>query len=238
MDNRRTVSRATTPQQLHALNNKRSNSQKPCRELVNISSEIGFFVIDSCTSLFEKRRLPTRFTEDEAEPPQQVISLDDITISYANSPSFFSPTLHFCSTIPQEISPSASTNTTRMAIIEGVRGIEVGIRVKNEPAHEYEDRDDQAEDDAKNESGSTKQTTRYIESITDEEFQLSFSVNPRIRGSAAPLLFYVYMDGVECFTKSYEGGKWKYIVQGKRVGEWSTGKGGYQAFKFSRIETS
>lgn len=129
-----------------------------------------------------------------------------------------------------------------MAVIEGVPGVEVGLLVKKELAHEYQDTEADLEDDTANESGPTKQITRYIESLTDEEFQITVAVTGK---HSAPLVFYVYIDGVRSFYKPITldemrrmGNEFKYVVLGKRVGHFNQGNKGYQAFKFSRIETS
>lgn len=127
-----------------------------------------------------------------------------------------------------------------MAIIEVLSGLEVTILVNNTTAKEYKTPEDEEDDFKNNKHNETKQVTRYIESRTDEEFQILVRASKDYEFRYDGLRVHLKIDnfGIEVgwkLPKPQHPGDVSVAIKSVPFGNFEIGQGGRKALKFTNI---
>jgi len=159
--------------------------------------------------------------------------------------AFFSPSCHNSLNVSQTPRqyPRASTQRDTMAIIVGLQGIHVKVRVGNRDAREYRPLPS-FEGKSTKPSATTNVVTKYISAAADEEFGILLSITSEYEHDCPTLGFDVFVDGVKvaskCCLQSKRGkfAGWKLLIEGTEMGNLDSGNGEVRPFKFSRVAVS
>jgi hypothetical protein len=131
-----------------------------------------------------------------------------------------------------------------MAIHDDVDGIEVSICMKGEELQEYETetKESQNANPLIRYYEDQWTVTKYVESETDEDFSIKFTVQPYYQATSAKLGFEVLLDGVRVRESLVDSWEFKRnplvaVLKGAISSVGDVGIGTLRKFKFSKIET-
>jgi hypothetical protein len=135
-----------------------------------------------------------------------------------------------------------------MAILDLVPGIEVSVCVDGHPLKEYND-DEEVEAQPREafQHQATRTVSKYVESTTDKEFEIRYSVTRAFKMDCPTLSFRIFVDGARARSCLFEVREYKELAKSKRPYTERTIKGiesslngrvVVKPFKFSEIKTS
>jgi hypothetical protein len=132
-----------------------------------------------------------------------------------------------------------------MAVLDITPGIEVTICSGGQALPEYENNDTKAEQVNSSAYKTYRTVSRYVESVTGQEFSVNMSLSPRFNFDCPTIAFRVHVDGVEVFTNlafnheyAHMARHWHGIVAGIMSNELDPQKCSLQRFKFAGLNLS
>ena len=131
-----------------------------------------------------------------------------------------------------------------MAVLEGLEGIEITVRVDDQALVEYDDDDVEKQPGSKGEYQASKTVAKYVEAVTSKEFAISLNVKTPYKMDCPTLAFYVTVDGSAIsrpllLKSNYRNKKWGYVVDGvSHTLESASKRCSVRHFRFAEIQTS
>lgn len=143
-----------------------------------------------------------------------------------------------------------------MAIQDHVPGLEVAVCINGKPLEEYDnDEEEEAKPGLQSEAfryQAARTVTKYIESVSDQEFAIQLTIGPPFKMDYACLSIDVHIDGkkvdsplmlkskrLDFFLGDYVTTKFGKRVEGMKVAApGNAGRALLKRFKFAKIETS
>jgi hypothetical protein len=144
------------------------------------------------------------------------------------------------------ISPprNRTCRTIEMAVLKGLEGIEVTVRVDNSALHEYNDDEVSNELVPIGEYQASKTVSKYIEAVTGKEFTIAMTVRAPYQMDCPTLSFHVMVDGNLASNpllrkSNYRGNNWEKKVAGiKHQLQGASKRCSIKNFLFAEIQTS
>jgi hypothetical protein len=131
-----------------------------------------------------------------------------------------------------------------MAVLKGLEGIEVTVRVDNSALHEYNDDEVSNELVPIGEYQASKTVSKYIEAVTGKEFTIAMTVRAPYQMDCPTLSFHVMVDGNLASNpllrkSNYRGNNWEKKVAGiKHQLQGASKRCSIKNFLFAEIQTS
>jgi len=132
-----------------------------------------------------------------------------------------------------------------MAVLDGLPGIKVEVRINGEPLVEYDDDEEyKPQDEDIPEDRRAKTVSKYIESQTDQEFTINLTLERPYEYDCDGLEFHTYIDGIRAQAVLLRRLEYKphkgihHTVIGFSSTDAVTLIKTTRPFKFSKLETS
>jgi len=131
-----------------------------------------------------------------------------------------------------------------MAVLEGLKGIEVTVHVDGQALHEYEDDEAERQPGAIGEYQASKTVTKYVEAVTGKEFAISIKVRAPYEMDCPTLAFWIMVDGSEVSRRvlrkqKYCNNNGEDVIFGvKNQNDSMTQRCSIRYFLFAEIQTS